>query len=169
MKAEKYTLRAYGGEYGELMGEMDTSDDDDQVEFFITHHRALGNEVHVYGLIQLHFAPGQVYSTPQPVKREYAAAWYGKVSLHQLLIDIGGWHVGCENAIEAAMAVEYVLNSGWVNYRTHYARAYPKGVEAYEITDSGLAMLEKWGSDVPAIVKKREWYRVNSSKPEQGR
>ena len=162
MNAEKYILRAYGGEYNERRGVMDTSDDDGQVGFFIEHHKAIGNEVHVYGLIQVHYPTQHIESQP---KREFFAMWYGKFSLHHILLDIGGWHVGCENAVEAAGAVELVIHNGWVTHRKHYARAYPEGVDAYEVTDTGLDKIVEWGGDPKEPIKMREWYRANSATP----
>lgn len=165
MKAEKYTLRAYGDNGHELMGEMDTSDDDGQAEFFIREHTKLGNDVHVYALIQMHFAPGQVSSKPKRAsgpkcpKTPYNQAWYGAVSIHQLLIDIGGWHVGCENALKIPDAIDYVIDEGWVQHRVQRARGNYPDIQAYEITDFGLMRISNWGGNTVPVEEMRQWHR----------
>jgi len=162
MNTDTYILRAYRD--NELRGTMSTADEDGQVEFFITEHQKLGNEVLVYSLIRQYYAPQHISSQPS-VKREYIAYWYNDVSLHRVLADIGGWQVGCENAIEVLQAVTYVFHAGWITHRTHYSAICPEGIEAYEVTDAGMEKIEEWGGDVSAAIKKREWYRANSSKP----
>jgi hypothetical protein len=81
--------------------------------------------------------------------------------MNWLLTAIGGWHVGCYNAVEAREAVEYVERQGYVGRRMHYAPMIPEGVEAYELTDEGLAYLRRVQGEkaFQAAGKMRKWYR----------
>jgi hypothetical protein len=88
--------------------------------------------------------------------------WVGSTDVNGMLGEIGGWHVGSIIAVEKACAVQYAVDHGWVQQRTHYGPALPpEGVPAYELTDSGLVRLEKsWGPKVRKRAEEsRQWYR----------
>jgi hypothetical protein len=87
--------------------------------------------------------------------------WIGSTDVNGMLASIGGWHVGSIVALESADAVEYAIRNGWVQTRTHYGPAYPKGVPAYELTDAGIDQIRKsYGPRSAAQAEAvRRWYR----------
>lgn len=95
--------------------------------------------------------------------------WVGGTDLNLMLCSIGGWHLGCTNAREDSHAVIYAIDSGLVGFRTHFARAFPNGVEAYEVTDKGIEQIRRSRGDASAAdaIKMRQWYRDNSAAPPQ--
>jgi hypothetical protein len=96
---------------------------------------------------------------------EFRQVWHGYTDLGYMLSEITGWMVKCPNHNEHKSAVILAEENGWVGRRTHYAPAFPEGVEAFEITDAGIAKLNDWGRSGDAAKKTRQWYRDNASKP----
>lgn len=78
-----------------------------------------------------------------------------------MLTEIGGWHVGCYNDQGARAAVEYAIAQGWVGMRMHFAPAIPEGVQAYELTDEGLAHVRRTLGEkaFQRAGSMRKWYR----------
>lgn len=87
--------------------------------------------------------------------------------LGHLLSEMGSWHVGCANQMRYEAAVDLADSNGWLQKRRHYAPMIPEGVDAWELTDKGLAQVGiLCGPSVRAQAEKtRQWYRDNSSKP----
>lgn len=87
--------------------------------------------------------------------------WIGSTDVGFMLTEIGGWHVGCVSHCEATEAVDYARNCGYVTIRMHYAPAIPEGVEAFEVTDAGIAELRRLRGDKAAedALMVRGWYR----------
>jgi hypothetical protein len=78
--------------------------------------------------------------------RVMAQFWVGATDVNFMLLNIGGWHVGSYAAREAAIAVSYAIERGWVQERTHYFPYDGSTGQAYELTDAGLAYVEwAWG------------------------
>jgi hypothetical protein len=90
-----------------------------------------------------------------------AQFWVGATDVNFMLLNIGGWHVGSYAAREAAIAVSYAIERGWVQERTHYFPYDGSTGQAYELTDAGLAYVEwAWGLATAARTKRaRQWYR----------
>lgn len=90
-----------------------------------------------------------------------AQFWIGSTDVNYMLTEIGGWHVGCYNDVEAREAVEYAKDQGWVGTRMHYAPAIPEGALAYELTDEGLAYIRRVCGEKSfrAAGNARKWYR----------
>lgn len=92
-----------------------------------------------------------------------------------LLSSIGGWFVESQNHREHYRAVGYLIDQGWVTLRMHYAPVFPDGAVAFEITDEGLARLERSsrGTDgseaVVAARRVRQWYRDRTAQPRVSR
>lgn len=86
--------------------------------------------------------------------------WVGSTDVNGMLTEIGGWHVGSYAALEAAAAVSYALDRGWVQYRAHLFSDGSTAV-AYELTDAGLDQLRRSYGPVAAdnAAKVRQWYR----------
>lgn len=91
----------------------------------------------------------------------YRQVWIGGQDLAMMLRSVGGWHVGCIEERDHIIAVQHAIENGWLAKRIHFAPAFPEGVEAWELTDSGLEYLGdisgpqmKGGAD-----KMRNWYR----------
>jgi hypothetical protein len=86
--------------------------------------------------------------------------WIGSTDVNFMLLSVGGWHVGSYVTREAALAIEYAIERGWVQERTHY---FPGGdtSRAYELTDAGLAYVERtWGpTQAVRTERARQWYR----------
>lgn len=89
-----------------------------------------------------------------------------KHPLGWVLSQIGGWHVGCQNAEERASEVDECDARGLIGRRTHYAPMIQEGVSAFELTDAGLAQLKEWCGDEVAMYaeKSRAWYRASALK-----
>ncbi|TXH57554.1 MAG: hypothetical protein E6Q97_04250 [Desulfurellales bacterium] len=83
-----------------------------------------------------------------------------------MLVEITGWQLGCDNAAKRARDIIAAINDGLVGFRTHFAKAFPDGVEFYEITDKGLAYVRERCGDEAAewASDNREFYRKNASK-----
>ncbi len=94
---------------------------------------------------------------------EYRQVWAGNTDLNGMLRCIGGWQVGCEHHIKALEAVSHADKQGWLGRRTHYAPAMPEGVEAFQLTDSGLETLKAWGGNAEAAREMRDWFQSRSA------
>jgi hypothetical protein len=85
----------------------------------------------------------------------------------EVLEAIGGWRVGCENAVEHCQMVSILDREGFLCIRRHFAPATPDGDPAYELTTMGLKRLALIGTDeqFKDAVNKRDWYHKNTSAP----
>lgn len=63
--------------------------------------------------------------------------------LAKLLIDVGRWHLYSAETLEHREALEVLGDAGLMRMRKHYAKAFPDGIDAYELTDAGLDKLEE--------------------------
>lgn len=93
--------------------------------------------------------------------------WIGGKDVNYMLLQIGGWQLGCQNARECAGAVMYAIEAGFVGFRTHYAKDLPKGIEAYEVTDKGIEQIRRsYGNkSADGAIQRRQWYRDNTAGP----
>lgn len=82
-----------------------------------------------------------------------------------LLSEMGGWHVGCENEHRYAGAVDHALAAGYLSYRQHWIPLDSTVVQAYELTDAGLAKVrELCGKRIATSAEKRRtWYREKAA------
>lgn len=87
--------------------------------------------------------------------------WIGSTDLAYFLRNVGSWWVGCQNERENIVAVQVAIDKGWIQKRVHFAPAFPDGVECWELTDDGLAYLDRIASRGTAggADKMRNWYR----------
>jgi hypothetical protein len=96
---------------------------------------------------------------------ELRQVWHDSTDLGYMLGVITGWMVTCPNHEAALDSVQLAEDKGWVGRRTHYAPAFPEGIEAFEVTDAGIDQMKAWGRDGEAARRMRQWYRDNASKP----
>lgn len=100
------------------------------------------------------------------MREKVCQIWVGGTDLALMLRNIGGWWVGCFNERDNIVAVQYATKKGWLQKRTHYAPAFPDGVECWELTDAGLAYLGEVAGPraMGGADKMRNWYRTHNKK-----
>lgn len=82
--------------------------------------------------------------------------------LAKLLIDVGRWHLYSVETLEHREALEVLGDADLIQMRKHYAKAFPDGVDAYELTEKGLEKLEELAGQQFAdeACNNREHYRT---------
>jgi hypothetical protein len=93
--------------------------------------------------------------------------WVGSDELGFVLSVVGNWEVGCSNHQQAADAVAYAEDRGYISRRFHSDAARPSGVQAFELTNAGLDELRRLRGDAYAekALAMREWYRTHAGRP----
>jgi len=90
--------------------------------------------------------------------------WIRHTDVNGMLMEVGGWHVGSQAAVEAKDGVQYAVDAGWVQTRVHH---FPDGTTspAYELTNTGLKQLEdSYGPKARATAEQsRDWYRKRAA------
>jgi DNA-binding PadR family transcriptional regulator len=120
------------------------------------------------------------------IKPSNAAVRKADIYLANVLVNCGSWHLLHEDALLRAQKVvsdetlqhreilASLLDEGVLAMRVHYADKFPNGVQAYELTELGLATLEEVVETVTkdkdraqeaadAAVEQREFYRRETS------
>lgn len=84
-----------------------------------------------------------------------------KQYLAKLLIDVGRWHLYSVETLEHREALEVLGDAYLIQMRKHYAKRFPDGVDAYELTEAGVEKLEELAGPKFAdeAVENREHYR----------
>jgi hypothetical protein len=84
----------------------------------------------------------------------------------KLLIDVGRWHLYSVETLEHREALEVLGDAYLIQMRKHYAKRYPDGVDAYELTEAGLEKLEELAGMKFAdeACENREHYRTCCTK-----
>lgn len=111
-------------------------------------------------------ALGALSATQQ--KLEIVMQQQARDDLGGMLVEITGWQLGCPNAARMSREIIGAINSGLVGFRIHYAKAFPSGVEFYEISDKGLQYVREHCGDEAALwaADSRDFYRRNAAKPQ---
>lgn len=81
--------------------------------------------------------------------------------LAKLLIDVGRWHLFSVETLEHREALEVMADANLVQIRMHYAKKFPEGIQAYELTETGVEKLEELAGAgfADEAVENREHYR----------
>lgn len=85
--------------------------------------------------------------------------------LVKLLTQVTRVHVDNPDSWPHHPAIYHCADKGWITIRQHFAEKFPQGVNAYEITDTGLEVLEEYGGTDAALeaLDDRTFYRTNTS------